>query len=55
MLKFLFVLKIFKYLSCQKKTRKRLDKKAKVNFRSYDVTAQTTDNYNSHISQYLKK
>ena len=29
--------------------------KAKVNFKIYDVTDWTTNNYNTHIAQYLKK
>ena len=33
---------------------KRLDKKAKVNFKSYDVTKWNTKNYNKHIPKYLK-
>ena len=35
--------------------RKWLDKKAKVNFRIYNVTHWITNNYNTHINQYLKK
>ena len=34
---------------------KRLDKKAKINFKLYDVTDQTTKNYNTYIAKYLKK
>ena len=33
---------------------KRLDKKAKVNFKTYDVTSWETNNYNKHIAQHLK-
>ena len=48
-----FVLKIvqifFGYLE------KRLDKKAKVNCKIYDVTNWNTNNYNKHIARYLKK
>ena len=33
---------------------KRLDKKIMVNFKIDDVTDWITDNYNSHIIQYLK-
>ena len=33
----------------------RLDKKAKINFKIYDVTTWETNNYNTHIPQYLKK
>ena len=35
--------------------RKRLTKKAMVNFKIYDVTDWTSNNYNKHIAQYLKK
>ena len=49
MLKDLFVLFFFGYLE------KRLDKKATVNCRIYDVTDWTTSNCNLHIIQYLKK
>ena len=34
--------------------RKRLDKKAKNNFKIYDVTDWATNNYNTHFSQYLR-
>ena len=34
---------------------KRLDKKAKINFKVYDVTTWETNNYNKHIAQHLKK
>ena len=34
---------------------KRLDKKAKVNFKIYDVTDWIKNNYNTHIVQYLTK
>ena len=34
---------------------KRLDKKAKVDFKIYDVTDWITNNYNKHIVRYLKK
>ena len=34
---------------------KRLYNKAKINFKPYDVTDWETNNYNTHISQYLKK
>ena len=33
---------------------KRLDKKAKVNFKIYDITDWTTNNCNTHIAQYLR-
>ena len=35
--------------------RKRLDKKAKDNFKIFDVTDWEPNKYNTHISQYLKK
>ena len=34
---------------------KRCDKKAKVNFKIYDVINWKTTNYNTHIAQYLKE
>ena len=34
---------------------KRLDKKVKVNFKIFDVINVETNNYNTHITQYLKK
>ena len=34
---------------------KRLDKKALINFKIYDIKDWTTINYNTHITQYLKK
>ena len=54
--KALFVLKIFKFLSrLFGPVAKRLDKKDKVNFGFYDVTAWLTYNCNTHIAHYLKK
>ena len=55
-LKALFVLKIFTF-SCLffGDAEKRLDKKAKVNFKIYDVTDWTTNDYDTHTAQYLKK
>ena len=32
-----------------------LDEKAKINLKIYDVKDWTTNNYNIHIAQYLKK
>ena len=50
MLKGLFVLKIFTFLSWRfDYVEKRLDKKAIVNFKIYDDTDWTTNNYNTHI------
>ena len=55
-LKALFVLKIFKFLSWLfGHVAKRLDKKDKVNFKFYDVTAWLTNNGNKHIAQYFEK
>ena len=34
---------------------KRLDKKAKVNFKFDDVTDRKTNNYIKHVVQYFKK
>ena len=34
---------------------KQLDKKAKVEFKIYDVTEWETNNYNTHTAQYIKK
>ena len=34
---------------------KWLYKKAKINFRIYDVTDWDTSNYNTHFAQYIKK
>ena len=51
-----FVLKTFKFLSwLLGPVAKRLDKKDKVNFKFYDVTAWLANNCNTHIGQYLKK
>ena len=33
---------------------KRLDKKAEVNFKFYDVTDRKTNNCNKHVVQYFK-
>ena len=54
--KALFGLNIFKFLSrLFGHVVKRLDKKDKVNFKFYDVTAWLTNNCNTHILQYLEK
>ena len=54
--KALFVLKIFKFLSWLfGHVVKQLDKKDKVNFKFYDVTAWLTNNCNTYIDQYLEK
>ena len=50
-----FTLKIFTFFSWNfGYIGKRLDKKAMVNFRIYDITDRATYNYNAHIAQYLK-
>ena len=55
MLKALFVVEIFTFSPCLfGYVEKRLDRKAKVNFKIFDVTCWTTINYNTHITQYLK-
>ena len=49
--KALFVLKIFKFLSWLfGQVSKRLDKKDKVNFKFYDITAWLANNRNTHIA-----
>ena len=54
--KALFGLKIFEFLSWFfGQVAKRLDKKDRVNFKFYDVTAGLTKNCNTHIVHYLKK
>ena len=56
MLKALFVLKIPKSLPWYfGYVKKWLDNKAKVNFEIYDVADWQTNNYTTHIAQYLKK
>ena len=56
MLKALFVLEISTFLSwLYGGVKKRLDKKAMVNFKIYDVTDGTINNYNTNIAQYLKR
>ena len=55
MLKTLFVLEIFTFFPCVfDYVEKRVDDKAMVNFKLYDVTAWTTNNYNTH-TQYPTK
>ena len=34
---------------------KQVDKKVKVDFKIYEVKNWATNNYNTHIDQYLKK
>ena len=55
-LKALFTLKILNF--CPDffgHVGKQLDEKAKVNFKIYDVINCETNNYNTHIAQYLIK
>ena len=55
-LKALFVLDIVTFLSLHfGYVEKRLHKKASFNFKIYDITDWTAYNYNTHITQYLKK
>ena len=55
-LKALFVLKVFKFWpDFSDHARKRLDKKAKVNFQIYGASYLETNNYNTHIAEYFKK
>ena len=54
-LKAVSVLKIFNFLFFFGHVGKRLDKKAQVDFKIYDVTVWETNNYNAHIPQYLKE
>ena len=55
-LKALFVLKIFRFLSWLfGHVNKLLEKKYKVNFKIYDVTTSLTHNCNTDIAQYLTK
>ena len=51
-LKALFVLKIFNFLSWR---FGHAEKQTEVTFKAYDVTAWLTDNYNTHIANYLRK
>ena len=56
MLKALFFLKILTFLSqVFGYLEKQVHKKAMVDFKTYDATDWTTDNYNTHIAQHLKK
>ena len=56
MLKVLFVIEIFKFLSSFfGYVEKRPNKKAKVSFKVYDFSGWITNNYNTCIFQYLKK
>ena len=50
MLKALFIFHIFSGY-----VEKRLDKKTKVNFKLFNVTDWTINNYNTYFAEYLKK
>ena len=54
---FYFMLKviIFKIIKYFGHAGKRYDKRAKFNFKIYDVTGCITNNYKKHIYQYVKK
>ena len=53
--KALFILKVFKFLSCFfDHVAKQLDKKDQINFKFYHVAAWLTNNCNTHIAQNLK-
>ena len=55
MLESLFFFEIFTFSPWLfDKVEKRLDKRAMVNFKIYDVTYLTPNNYNTHITQYTK-
>ena len=43
------------YFNFFREVGKRLDNKAMVDFKIYDVTGWETNNWNSHIAYYLKK
>ena len=54
-LKALFVLDILQFMFLIfSQVGKRPDKKAKMNFKLYDVTKWITNSYNTHIAQYLQ-
>ena len=56
LLKVRFVIKILKFLSLLfGQVGKRLNGKAKVIFKIYDATSWTTNYYNTHNAEYLKK
>ena len=55
MLKALFAYELLKFLSWfLGYVEKQLDKRAMVNFKTYDFTDEITNNFNTHIAQYLK-
>ena len=55
-LKGLFVLEIFIFLSCLfGYVEKRFNEKVKANFKIYEVTDWTKNNYDTYASRYYKK
>ena len=50
MLNALFILEIFTFFTFFCYVGKQLDKKAENNFKIYDVTDWTTNNYNTHLN-----
>ena len=55
-LKVIFFFRIFKFcLDLLGDVDKRLDKKAEINFKSYDFTTWLRKNYNIWTAKYLKK
>ena len=55
-LKILCVLDIFKFWSWVfGNVEKTASLKSRVSFKTYDVTAWSTNNYNTHIAEYLAK
>ena len=50
-----FVLKMYVFVLTFCYVEKRLDEKLKVIFKNYDIINWETNNYNTHITQYLKK
>ena len=55
-LKARFVLEVFQFLfGIFVHLGKRLDKKAKVNIKIYDIKNWITNSYNTYIARYLKK
>ena len=56
MLKALFVLDIFTFLFCLFGFIEKLsDREVNVSSKIYGVTDRTTNNYNTHIAQFVKK
>ena len=53
--KALFVLKILSFCLDFLVTQKRLDSKYRVKIKIYNFTTRLTNNYNTHIAQYLTK